>query len=233
MALIAFPMSKLEDLVSLLVFGMILKKRSPLVIQAKELVRASLHINSNGGANLVLAARNPFMREAFSLFKKEYMNATELKSVLLQRSDYFKKSYMSDAKTLNALAKFPPAFGLLGASTGMITMMSSIGQGQQDKIGSAMAIALVATFWGIAVANFLILPLADYASRMVQEDQHTRSMIIDGIVMIKEGADTNLVLEKVLAYLPPTDRSALEIEVPKMFQAHGATVIPFQKNKVG
>lgn len=212
-ALIAFPYKKLENIVSLLLFGVIAKKDSSLVSQAKELLRLSQLNMSGQPVNISHTPKHPFMREALHLLSKDYLEAVELKNVLQKRSDFFKKKYTADAKTLNAIAKFPPAFGLLGASTGMIAMMANIGQGQQDKIGEAMAIALVATFWGIAIANFILLPLADFAARVVQEDQHVRSMIIDGVVLIREKTDSRVVMEKLLTYLPPHYRGEIESQM--------------------
>lgn len=226
-ALIAFPYKKLENIVSLLVFGVIARKKSSLIAQAKELIRLSQLSMSGQPPNISHTPKHAFMRESLHLLSKDYLDASELKNVLQKRSDFFKKKYSADAKTLNAIAKFPPAFGLLGATTGMIAMMANIGQGQQDKIGEAMAIALVATFWGIAIANFIILPLADFASRVVQEDQHVRSMIIDGIVLIKEKTDSRVVMEKLLTYLPPHYRG--EIESQLMAQNH--KVVPLKPNQ--
>src|SRR5690606_24892973 len=114
-----------------------------------------------------------FAREAFNLSKQEYLSEAQLKSLLLKRNEYFKLQYKDDARVLTALGKFPPAFGLLGATTGMIVMMTNLGT-DQSKIGSAMAVALVATFWGIAVANLVILPMADYAFKNAEEDQRVR-----------------------------------------------------------
>jgi chemotaxis protein MotA len=224
--LIAFPLQKLEDIVSLIIFGVLKKKKATALEQAKDLVRLANLRFANQPINISNTEKHPFMREALHLLVKEHLDADELKSVLVKRSDFFKKKYTEDAKTLNAIGKFPPAFGLLGASTGMIAMMANIGQGQQDKIGDAMAIALVATFWGIAIANFILLPLADFASRVVIEDQHVRYMIIDGIVLIRKGEDPRVVMEKLLAYLPPHYRTEVEPLVNVKPVVPGLNVVP-------
>ena len=125
--------------------------------------------------------------------------------------EYFRKSYQSDAKTLNALAKFPPAFGLLGASTGMITMMTNLGKGGAETIGPAMAIALVATFWGIAVANLILLPLADFAAKAAQDDTHVREMIYEGLLLLKKKESQAYILQVVNGYLPIDSRYSLSI----------------------
>ncbi len=229
-SLIAFPFRKFEDIIALLLFSVLKKRKSSLLNQAKDLVNLSLQKKLNQPLMITKSEKHPFMKEACYLLSHDHLSAEQLRSVLTKRSEFFKKKYLSDAKVLNAIGKFPPAFGLLGASTGMISMMSNIGQGQQDKIGDAMAIALVATFWGIAMANFILLPLADFASRIVLEDQHVRNMIIEAVVLIRDDEDPRYVMEKVLAFLPPHYRKELEVMTSHLNQMaqkpSSTTVIP-------
>ncbi len=210
-SLIAFPFRKFEDIIALLLFSVLKKRKSSLLNQAKDLIGLSLQKKLKQPLMITKSEKHPFMKEACYLLSHEHLNSEQLRAVLSKRSDFFKKKYLSDAKVLNAIGKFPPAFGLLGATTGMISMMSNIGGGQQDKIGEAMAIALVATFWGIAMANFVLLPLADFAARTVLEDQHVRNMIIEAMVSIRDDEDPRYVMEKVLAFMPPHYRKELEV----------------------
>jgi chemotaxis protein MotA len=207
-ALISLRFSQLEDLLSLFWFGMILKRRKPTLVYARELLQVSLQ-SFNRPINYVSTeVAHPFLREALYHLKRDYLNDEELAAVLKQRSEYFRRLYQGDAKALNNLGKFPPAFGLLGATTGMISMMSSLGS-NQDQIGPAMAVALVATFWGIAVANLLILPMADYASKLASEDQVNRQMIIEAVMLSRLNTEPAVVCERIATYLPPHQRSAL------------------------
>ena len=248
-ALISLRFRKLEDLASMLVFGMLLKRNKPTLHHARELLELSTVSFSYRTILFDFEFTHPFAKEAFELAKKDYLPESELKILMLKRNEYFKRSYQSDAKALHNLGKFPPAFGLLGATTGMIAMMTQLGAGAQDQIGPAMAVALVATFWGIAVANLLILPLADFAKKAAGEDQITRQMIAEIMLMIRQGQDPALVSERLCTYLPPHMRRDLKrgIRLPAApFQAPPAaspsvelekTVVdppvakPFKKNK--
>ena len=145
------------------------------------------------------------------LLTKTNMTEHEFKNVLSLRSKNILKSYQADSKMLNALAKFPPAFGLLGATTGMIEMMSNLGKGGASSIGSAMAVALVATFWGIAMANFIFLPLADRAGKMAGDDAHIRDMIIEAAMVIKNKGSEYLLLNTLRGFLPLTQRSSVSV----------------------
>lgn len=209
--LIAFPLKRFAEIRDLILLGVLFKRKQPGIDVAKQLVEASQLYRERGfeGLKLLGEPHHPFLAEALYFVGKDYIDAFELRNVLEKRSTYFKKRYQQDYKTLNALGKFPPAFGLLGATTGMIAMMTQL-SGKPDQIGPAMATALVATFWGIAVANFLVLPLADYANRVVQEDQGLRNLIIEGVLAIKEGQPTIIVFERLAASLPPQSRLLLK-----------------------
>ena len=88
----------------------------------------------------------------------------------------------------------------------MIKMMMNLGTGGAASIGAAMAIALTATFWGIAMANFIFLPLADYAFKLADEDLYLRSIIIDGVFQIKTGVPFPVIVETLCGKLPISER---------------------------
>lgn len=154
-----------------------------------------------------------FILESLLLFKNSELTPDEISEILEQRIVSLKKAYLADAKILNAIAKYPPAFGLLGASTGMIAMMTNLGDGGAEKIGPAMAIALVATFWGIAMANLVILPLADYAVKVTTDEVHTRNMIKDAMVDIANDSSFNSFIERIKSHLALIDREQFEINI--------------------
>jgi chemotaxis protein MotA len=203
--LIAYPISQLKDLGSFLIYGVILKKKTNYLKIIEDIRQIKNSFQSNGQVHL--SQIHPFLAEGVGLLQKDYLDREELNEVLKSRKQAFKSKYSQDAKILNAMAKYPPAFGLLGASTGMISMMTNLGgDGGTASIGAAMAVALVATFWGIAAANFIFLPLADYAQRVIQVDQELRGLIADGILMIHEGVKDEVMAERLRSRLDLDDR---------------------------
>jgi len=200
-AMIAFPGKRLLGLFSLLINGVIFKSSQKPKRIVEDMLTAATVAQQNPRGLVMRKGPHPFLTEAYQLVGEGFLDEHQLEEVLRIRSEQFKKNYIGDAKTLNALAKFPPAFGLLGASAGMISMMMSLGKGGTDNIGPAMAVALVATFWGIAVANLLLLPLADHATRLAQDDQSVRKMIIEGVMMLKRGEAPIPMVEKLNSFL--------------------------------
>jgi chemotaxis protein MotA len=107
-------------------------------------------------------------------------------------------------KIYRAIGDCAPAFGMIGTLIGMVQMFANMTD--PSKLGPFMAVALLATFYGAAVANLLCLPLADKLHLKLVDEEINRTLIIDGILMIREGKSPTLVREMLLAYLPEKHR---------------------------
>lgn len=156
--------------------------------------------------HLQINKEHPFVVESIRLLGDKSITDDDFQKLLTTRVDQMSENFNEDSQTLTALSKYPPAMGLIGATSGMISMMMTIGDGDKGSIGRSMATALIATLWGIALSNFVILPLADLASRMNSENLTSRKMIVDAFEMIKERKDPNLILELMLSYVPIDQR---------------------------
>jgi chemotaxis protein MotA len=123
--------------------------------------------------------------------------------------------------TLILLGGDLPAFGTIGTLIGMVQMFANMTD--PSKLGPFMAVALLATFYGAAVANLLCLPIADKLHLKLADEEINRTLIIDGILMIREAKSPTLVREMLLAYLPEKHRHT-EDEQSKEAEAVAAFV---------
>jgi chemotaxis protein MotA len=108
-------------------------------------------------------------------------------------------------KIYRAVGDCAPAFGMIGTLIGMVQMFANMTD--PSKLGPFMAVALLATFYGAAVANLLCLPIADKLHLKLVDEEINRTLIIDGILMIRESKSPTLVREMLLAYLPEHHRT--------------------------
>ena len=109
-------------------------------------------------------------------------------------------------KIYRAYGDCAPAFGMIGTLIGMVQMFANMTD--PSKLGPYMAVALLATFYGAAVANLFCLPIADKLQLKKHDEDINRSLIIDGVLMIREAKSPTLVREMLLAYLPEKHRHA-------------------------
>jgi chemotaxis protein MotA len=203
---IAYPLRRFQDLWRFLMLAVLYPSKTAMLKVVEETIRLHGIVNYGYKAWEMKFSSHPFLAEGYKLIRRDQLGPEEFQSVLIKRNQFFKDRYQSDAKMLIALAKFPPAFGLLGATTGMIAMMSGLGVGGEDTIGPAMAIALVATFWGIALSNFLLLPLADHAKRLAEEQSRLRNLMINGLIMVHRRTSIELLYQTLIGYLPLEQR---------------------------
>jgi chemotaxis protein MotA len=208
--LVIFPLPAMLDLGKVILYGVILKRLPDRRQLVKEIVSAASLHPSEYTMLPACPASHPFLSEGFRLIAENRLSPTELGDVLQRRSQHFKQTYMGDAKMLATLAKFPSAFGMLGSTVGLIDMMAELGgEKGQEGIGPAMAMAMVATFWGLVMTYMILMPLSDYTARLAAEDNIIRQLIVDGLVMIKQGKDPQIVLDKLNGFLALADRLVL------------------------
>ena len=107
-------------------------------------------------------------------------------------------------KLYRAIGDCTPAFGMVGTLIGMVQMFANMTD--PSKLGPYMAVALLATFYGATVANLFCLPIADKLQGKLHDEEINRTLIIDGVLMIREAKSPTLVREMLLAYLPEKHR---------------------------
>lgn len=155
--------------------------------------------------------KTPFLKDALELITESGVDPDEIDRILIKRSISIHHRYEEDAENFKALSKFPPAFGLLGAVIGMISLMQNLGGADAfQKVGPSMAIALVATLYGIAVANFFFLPLGENLSRLNKVDHLVRSIVLDGVKLIRQKKHPIIVEESIKSYLLPSERKEIK-----------------------
>lgn len=204
-ALIAYPLRQFRSLFNFLILGALFPPKKKIVKTVEQLLTLSRRPPMTS-FNQPHKEFHPFLLEGYSLALRSDLSGAELKLILQTRMQKFRERYMWDAKALAGLAKFPPAFGLLGATTGMIAMMSGLSGNAQQAIGPAMAIALVATFWGIAFANLILLPLADHSLRANADDHDLREMIAGALLLIHQNASAAVLYEYLISFVPMKER---------------------------
>ncbi|RIK99028.1 MAG: flagellar motor protein PomA [Proteobacteria bacterium] len=107
-------------------------------------------------------------------------------------------------KIYRAIGDCAPAFGMVGTLVGMVQMFANMTD--PSKLGPFMATALLATLYGAAIANLFCLPIADKLHGKLLDEETNRTLIIDGITMIRDSKSPALVREMLLAYLPEKHR---------------------------
>ncbi|HHC71381.1 MAG TPA: flagellar motor protein [Thiotrichales bacterium] len=103
------------------------------------------------------------------------------------------------AKVFEAMGGYAPTIGILGAVMGLIHVMNNLAD--PDKLGSGIAVAFVATIYGVGLANLLFLPVAGKLKEIVHQQTQFRDMLMEGIISIAEGENPRNIEAKLMGYL--------------------------------
>lgn len=126
----------------------------------------------------------------------------KIESILKSKVINYTEDCMGVANWLRSLAKYPPAFGLSGTIFGLTQIMRSLAEGADAReTGLGMAIALVATLYGILTANFLVSPLGERIKNNKEENEVLCEIAIKAIVMKSDGTNPLVAKESIGSYL--------------------------------
>ena len=159
------------------------------------------------------STRDVFLKEGAGLlyWVSSDVTITELRDLLETRAATIYKDYDYQAKYFKTMSKFPPAFGLLGTTLGMIALLQSLGNNIDiSSIGPSMAVALITTFYGVALANFLLIPIGESLGRANHKQMNYRSLVIESLILIALSKPTKYVEEKARSFLLPSERIKIE-----------------------
>jgi len=122
--------------------------------------------------------------------------------------EYQEEEGINAAKVWESAGGYSPTVGIIGAVLGLIHVMENLAD--PSKLGSGIAVAFVATVYGVGAANLFFLPLAGKLKFKLKEESASRMMIIMGLVGLAQGENPRLLREKLEGYLPESERTKEE-----------------------
>lgn len=106
------------------------------------------------------------------------------------------------SKIYESMGGFSPTIGIIGAVMGLIHVMGNLSD--PSKLGSGIAVAFVATIYGVGAANLLFIPISTKLKTLVNNEVTYRDMIVEGLVSIAEGENPRNIQRKLEGYLDKT-----------------------------
>ena len=208
-AAISFPIPKLLTLFKVFFLRLVGRNRVDYhgTIEQMLELNKKLSLGLVGSHEAVAGIKNEFLKEAVSLVVDGVLSEREIRNVLDQRLVTIEHHYLHEANMFKIIGKYPPAFGLLATTLGMIALLQKIGSpGAEKLIGPAMAIGLVGTLYGIGLANLVFLPISEALVEKTEEEITLRRMIIEGSVLLKQRVNPVYMRENLNSFLLPSER---------------------------
>lgn len=108
-------------------------------------------------------------------------------------------------KVFKALGDSAPAFGMIGTLVGLVQMLATMDD--PSTIGPSMAIALLTTLYGALIANVVCLPIVDKLDSKFEMEEVNQTLVIDGVLQIRENKSPALIRDMLIAYMPEKARA--------------------------
>lgn len=112
---------------------------------------------------------------------------------------------LSAAKVWEAAGGYAPTIGIIGAVLGLIHVMENLAD--PSKLGGGIAVAFVATIYGVGAANLFFLPFANKIKFKIKEESAARNVIVIGLIGLAQGENPRLLQEKLESFLPVHERT--------------------------
>ena len=122
-----------------------------------------------------------------------------LRAALELEIDSFEDSHRQAAKIWEAAGGYAPTVGILGAVLGLIHVMENLSD--PSKLGAGIAVAFVATIYGVGSANLLFLPIANKLKALIGRQARFKEMVIDGLEAIANGENPRNIEMRLEGYL--------------------------------
>lgn len=126
-------------------------------------------------------------------------NPDKIREVCAIDMHFYEVEQRNALKIWDAAGGYAPTIGILGAVIGLIHVMENLSD--PNLLGSGIAVAFVATIYGVGLANIVFLPIANKLKAHLQHEMMRREMLLNAWVSIVAGDNPKLVEERLEAYL--------------------------------
>ncbi|MEW6535843.1 MAG: MotA/TolQ/ExbB proton channel family protein [Candidatus Auribacterota bacterium] len=203
--LIVCPMEQFLNTMRVMAKVFLHKKQSP-----QEIIEQMVLFATRARREGILAleeeadkANDSFLKQGIQL-AVDGTSPEALREIMENELNSLMSRHKDGQNILIAGGTYAPAFGMIGTLIGLVLMLATLDN--PDTIGPKMAVALITTFYGALIANFMLLPMAEKLKTRSKDELLIKEVMIEGILSIQSGDNPRLVEQKLNAFLAPKKR---------------------------
>ncbi len=148
--------------------------------------------------NSLGALKDDFARKGLQLLV-DGAEPERLREVMEVEINTFEEQMRLSAKIWEAAGGYSPTIGILGAVLGLIHVMENLSD--PSKLGAGIAVAFVATIYGVGLANLVFLPVSNKLKAHINRMIVQREMLVDGMVGIANGDNPRIIASRLRGYV--------------------------------
>jgi len=141
---------------------------------------------------------DPFLKKALAL-AVDGVESNLIREAMETELEYLDEHGKVNSKVWKAAGGYAPTVGILGAVLGLIHVMENLND--PSKLGAGIAVAFVATVYGVGSANLLFLPFSTKLEVRHRHEMIIKEMILEGVIAVSTGENPRLIEEKLNSFL--------------------------------
>jgi len=153
--------------------------------------------------------REPFLKKSLML-AVDGTEPAELRSIMELELDNRAEREERVAKVFESAGGFSPTIGIIGAVLGLIQVMQHLDN--IGEVGRGIAVAFVATIYGVGIANLFLLPSAGKIKLRQRDEQLRREIVLEGVISILEGMNPRMLETKLLSFIEESHKKTRDTE---------------------
>jgi chemotaxis protein MotA len=210
--MVSTPMQVLKGAMAQLAGVLFEKLDSPGKL-IEEIIRYATKARKNGLVSLEQDAAeiaDPFLKKAMNL-AVDGTDMQELRAMMEIEMQMEESRGLAEAKVFESAGGYAPTIGIIGAVMGLIQVMKNLAN--IEEVGHGIAVAFVATLYGVGLANVILIPAGSKIRLRLQRQTEMRELILEGVIGIVEGLNPKLILSKLEAYeekVKPADKKSVK-----------------------
>ncbi len=122
----------------------------------------------------------------------------DIRRILETEIHLYEQRHLDAAKVYLSMGGYAPTIGIIGAVMGLIYVMRNLAD--PNELGSGIAIAFVATIYGVGLANLLFIPIGNKLNQLIVQQSRLKELVLEGILYIAEGENPRAITLKLSAY---------------------------------
>ncbi len=155
--------------------------------------------------NQKLKVDHPFLRRGLRLVI-DGTNPELVKQIMMTEIYVEEEGIKTTGDVFKTAGGFSPTMGIIGTVMGLIHVLGNLSN--PDTLGPAIAMAFIATLYGVAFANVIFLPIAKKFGTIAKEEAMSRTMIVEGVLSLYGGDSPHIVKQKLMSFFTDHGKEA-------------------------
>lgn len=206
--MLAFPMNSIKNLPITMKNAFIDKQ-----VQTHEIIGRFVELSKKARKEGLLSLENEIENIDDDFIKSGVQMVVDgiepetIREIMELEIDEMQRRHLSGINILKGWAGYAPAYGMIGTLIGLVQMLASLDD--PSKLGPGMAKAIITSFYGSVMANFIFGPLAGKLEIKSEEESNRREMMLEGILSIQSGVNPRIIEDKLKTYMTPSERKKM------------------------